>query len=80
MSRSIPFKITEGEHGAPNITLGTIEHLEKFLLAGGLSIVYGDEYAPGLPTVTMTFAPGALDFEFDAMLLSSLLAQARAEQ
>lgn len=73
-----PLVVRKADDGTPAVSLGGMD-LSFLLGADGLRI-WTDTDA-GIPefVVEMTFAPGALELDFDVDLLRSLLEQAEAK-
>lgn len=78
---TLPLRLTQKGTSPASLVLGGVD-ISHFVAEDGLSIQYEAGGPLGLPartTVTITFAPGALDLDFDIDLLEMLLADAKAK-
>lgn len=82
--RTFPIKITHGAAGEPSVLLAGVE-LSGVLATDGVTIRYVDGFEPMLcgvrfpvPEVTLKFAPGALELDFEVDLLRQMLSDAEA--
>jgi hypothetical protein len=76
--RSARFAVRQDARGEVSIKLDDLE-LSRLILSGSLRIEYVPLLpgGPDAPQVTMTLAPGALDFDLDVESLQALLAIAK---
>jgi hypothetical protein len=74
----MPIKISTRDDGTPSVVLAGIE-LADVLATEGVAIRYVDPFARTVgsavsePEITLTFAPGALNLDFEVDLLRRLL-------
>lgn len=74
----LPLKISRGVAGNPraySVVLGNTELTNHLLGFGGVKVEfidYGDNAMPIQPTITLTFAPDAIDLNLDAVLQTYL--------
>lgn len=77
---TLPLRITDKGGPTPSVELGGME-IANFIADDGLTIEFEHEGfgGRGYPVVTMKFATGRLDLDFDVELLERLLDGARAK-
>lgn len=76
---TLPLHLKHKSGERATVLLGGLD-ITRFVAADGLRIEYDEPAASEFgPTVTLTFARGRLDLDFDVDLLERLLADARAK-
>lgn len=76
---TLPLRVTQDGYGVPKVLLDG-KDITTFIAADGLTIDYATDRHVGLslPTVTLSFGPGALSLDFDVALLERLVDEAKA--